>query len=137
MLDQVEATEAALELIEEIKKDYGDVIFHQSGGCCDGSAPMCFPRDEFKVGSRDIYLGKIKEQPFFIAHDQYAYWEHTQLIIDVVPGRGGMFSLEGPTGKRFLTRSKVFSDKEYQEIQNNPPLNASEVSDINGLKTTS
>jgi hypothetical protein len=82
-------------------------------------------------------LGKINEQPFFIAYDQYAYWKHTQLIIDVVPGRGGMFSLEGPTGKRFLTRSKVFSDQEYQNIQNNPPLTASEISDIDGLKTTS
>jgi uncharacterized protein (DUF779 family) len=98
---------------------------------------MCFPRDEFKVGSRDIYLGEIKGQPFFIAQDQYTYWEHTKLIIDVVPGRGGMFSLEGPTGKRFLTRSKVFSDEEYNELKNNPPPSASEVSNIEGLKTTS
>ena len=135
---KVKATDSALKLIEELKAQHGDeLLFHQSGGCCDGSAPMCFPRDEFKVGSRDIYLGEIKGQPFFIAHDQYAYWEHTQLIIDVVPGRGGMFSLEGPTGKRFLTRSKVFSDNEYQKLKDNPPLNASEVSGIEGLKTTS
>ena len=110
MVELLTFTEATEELVNELVDIHGDLVFHQSGGCCDGSAPMCFPRDEFKVGSRDIYLGKIKEQPFFIAHDQYAYWEHTQLIIDVVPGRGGMFSLEGPTGKRFLTRSKVFSD---------------------------
>ena len=135
---KVSATHSALTLLSKLQAKYGKkLMFHQSGGCCDGSAPMCFPRDEFKVGSRDIFLGKINEQPFFIAHDQYAYWEHTQLIIDVVPGRGGMFSLEGPTGKRFLTRSKVFSDKEYKAIQSNPPLNASEVSDIDGLKTTS
>ena len=135
---KVKATLSAKKLLSELKEVHGkDLLFHQSGGCCDGSAPMCFPRDEFKVGSRDIYLGEIKGQPFFIAHDQYAYWEHTKLIIDVVPGRGGMFSLEGPTGKRFLTRSKVFSDDEYTEIKNNPPLNASEVSGIDGLKTTS
>ena len=135
---KVSATNSALNLLSELQERYGEkLMFHQSGGCCDGSAPMCFPRDEFKVGSRDIYLGEIKGQPFFIAHDQYAYWEHTKLIIDVVPGRGGMFSLEGPTGKRFLTRSKVFSDDEYTEIKNNPPLNASEVSGIDGLKTTS
>ena len=135
---KVSATNSALNLLSELQNKYGEkLMFHQSGGCCDGSAPMCFPRDEFKVGSRDIYLGEIKGQPFFIAHDQYAYWEHTKLIIDVVPGRGGMFSLEGPTGKRFLTRSKVFSDDEYTEIKNNPPLNASEVSGIDGLKTTS
>ena len=112
MVERLKFTEATEELVNELTDIHGDLVFHQSGGCCDGSAPMCFPRDEFKVGSRDIFLGKINEQPFFIAHDQYAYWEHTQLIIDVVPGRGCIFSLEGPTGKRFLTRSKVFSDQE-------------------------
>ena len=137
MLDQVEATEAALELIEEIKKDYGDVIFHQSGGCCDGSAPMCFPREEFRVGARDIYLGAIQSQPFFIAEDQFSYWEHTHLIIDVVPGRGGMFSLEGPTGKRFLTRSRVFTDQEYNELKNYPAKHAKEITEYEGLKTSS
>ena len=78
---------------------------------------MCFPRDEFKVGSRDIYLGEIKGQPFFIANDQYAYWEHTKLIIDVVPGRGRHVLVRRPNRKRFLTRSKVFSDDEYKEIK--------------------
>ena len=112
MVELLTFTDATEELVNELVDIHGDLVFHQSGGCCDGSAPMCFPRDEFKVGSRDFCLGKINGQPFFIAHDQYAYWEHTQLIIDVVPGRGGMFSLEGPTGKRFLTRSKVFTDKE-------------------------
>ena len=112
MVELLTFTEATEELVNELVDIHGDLVFHQSGGCCDGSAPMCFPRDEFKVGSRDIYLGKINGQPFFIAHDQYAYWEHTQLIIDVVPGRGGMFSLEGPTGFRFLTRSRIFTDEE-------------------------
>ena len=137
VIERLSFTKDTEDLVNELTEIHGDLVFHQSGGCCDGSAPMCFPRDEFKVGSRDIYLGEIKGQPFFIAHDQYAYWEHTKLIIDVVPGRGGMFSLEGPTGKRFLTRSKVFSDDEYTEIKNNPALNASEVSGIDGLKTTS
>ena len=98
---------------------------------------MCFPRDEFRVGSRDIYLGSIQSQPFFIAEDQFSYWEHTHLIIDVVPGRGGMFSLEGPTGKRFLTRSRVFTDKEYNELKNYPAKHAKEITEYEGLKTTS
>ena len=98
MIDRVSATESTVTLIDELVGIHGPVVFHQSGGCCDGSAPMCFPRGEFKVGSRDVFLGTIHNQPFFIAEDQFAYWEHTQLIIDVVPGRGGMFSIEGPTG---------------------------------------
>lgn len=130
-------TDATNELVTELEEVHGELLFHQSGGCCDGSAPMCFPRNEFKVGARDIYLGKIKCHPFFIAQDQYAYWKHTQLIIDVVPGRGGMFSLEGPTGKRFLTRSKVFTDKEVQNLKNFPALQARDLTDIEGLRTTS
>ena len=118
-------------------KIHGPLVFHQSGGCCDGSAPMCFPRNEFRVGSRDIFLGSINSQPFFIAEDQYSYWEHTHLIIDVVPGRGGMFSLEGPTGKRFLTRSRVFTDEEYSELKNYPAQHAKDITNYEGLKTTS
>tara|TARA_Y100001968_G_scaffold214374_1_gene197231 strand:+ start:512 stop:781 length:270 start_codon:yes stop_codon:yes gene_type:complete len=89
------------------------------------------------VGSRDIFLGTICEQPFFIAADQYSYWEHTQLIIDVVAGKGGMFSIEGPTGKRFLTRSRVFSEVELIDLKKNPPLCAAEVTSFEGLRTTS
>ena len=135
---KVKATDSALKLIEELKAQHGDeLLFHQSGGCCDGSAPMCFPRNEFRVGSRDIFLGSINSQPFFIAEDQYSYWEHTHLIIDVVPGRGGMFSLEGPTGKRFLTRSRVFTDEEYSELKNYPAQHAKDITNYEGLKTTS
>ena len=112
MISRLSSTKETDALVNELIDIHGPVVFHQSGGCCDGSAPMCFPRGEFRVGSRDVLLGTIEGQPFFIAEDQYSYWEHTHLIIDVVPGRGGMFSLEGPTGKRFLTRSRVFSDKE-------------------------
>ena len=84
MVERLKFTEATEELVNELTDIHGDLVFHQSGGCCDGSAPMCFPRDEFKVGSRDIYLGKINEQPFFIAYDQYAYWKHTQLILSLI-----------------------------------------------------
>ena len=137
MIDRVTATDSTNKLISELLETHGPLVFHQSGGCCDGSAPMCFSRDDFRVGSRDVLLGQINDQPFFIAEDQFEYWEHTQLIIDVVPGRGGMFSIEGPTGKRFLTRSRVFSDEEAAELQETPPKRASDINDIVGLKRTS
>ncbi|MBA2874537.1 DUF779 domain-containing protein [Thermaerobacillus caldiproteolyticus] len=105
---KVIATEAALQLIEKLKAKYGPLMFHQSGGCCDGSSPMCYPQGDLIIGDSDVLLGEIGGCPFYIAAAQYEYWKHTQLIIDVVPGRGGMFSLEGPEGVRFLTRSKVF-----------------------------
>ena len=113
---QVVATDAALALIDELKTRHGDLMFHQSGGCCDGSAPMCFPLGEFIVGDNDVHLGDIGGVPFYISESQYAYWSHTQLIIDVVPGRGGMFSLEGPTGRRFLTRSRFYEDAEWDAL---------------------
>lgn len=114
---RVIATEEALQLIEVLKEKHGSLMFHQSGGCCDGSSPMCYPLGEFRVGDSDILLGKIGHSPFYMAKDQFEYWQHTQLIIDVVPGRGGMFSLEGPEGKRFLTRSRVFTEEEWVRIQ--------------------
>ncbi len=116
MVARVSATPAAIELIEALRRQHGDLMFHQSGGCCDGSAPMCYPRGEFQVGDRDVLLGQIGGQPFYIGADQYEYWKHTQLIIDVVDGRGGMFSLEGPLGRRFLTRSRVFDAAERAEL---------------------
>ena len=113
---QVVATDAALALIAELRARHGELMFHQSGGCCDGSAPMCFPLGEFIVGDNDVHLGDIGGAPFYISESQYAYWCHTQLIIDVVPGRGGMFSLEGPTGRRFLTRSRFYEDAEWDGL---------------------
>ena len=118
MVDRVSATDATVSLINELKEIHGPLLFHQSGGCCDGSAPMCFARGDFKVGSRDVFLGVINDQPFFMAEDQFSYWEHTHLIIDVVDGRGGMFSVEGPTGKRFLTRPEFFLMKRQHFCQN-------------------
>ena len=113
---QVVATEAALTLIEQLAARHGPLMFHQSGGCCDGSAPMCYPLGDFQVGDGDRLLGEIGGMPFYISASQYAYWCHTQLIIDVVSGRGGMFSLEGPTGSRFLTRSRLYDEGEWQGL---------------------
>ena len=115
-VEQVVATDAALALIARLRTQHGDLMFHQSGGCCDGSAPMCYPLGEFIVGDRDVLLGSIGGAPFYISESQYEYWCHTQLIIDVVPGRGGMFSLEGPTGQRFLVRSRFYEDAEWAEL---------------------
>ena len=109
MLDQVEATQEALDLIEEIKKDYGEVLFHQSGGCCDGSAPMCFQKGDFLIADRDVQMGEIGGVPFYIGGLQFEAWKHTRLIIDVVDGQGGMFSLDNGRGKRFITRSEICS----------------------------
>ncbi|QHJ00690.1 DUF779 domain-containing protein [Xylophilus rhododendri] len=110
---RVTPTDAALALIERLRREHGALMFHQSGGCCDGSAPMCYPQGEFIVGDYDRLLGEIGGAPFYISGPQFEYWQHTQLIIDVVPGRGGMFSLEGPTGERFLTRSRLYTDEEW------------------------
>ena len=117
MVKRVLATEEALALIDRLKVKYGDLMFHQSGGCCDGSSPMCYPAGELMVGDSDVLLGEIGGCPFYISKAQYEYWKHTQLIIDVVEGRGGMFSLEGPEGRRFLTRSKVFTKEEMEELR--------------------
>jgi uncharacterized protein (DUF779 family) len=116
MVDRVLATDAALDLIARLKQHYGPLMFHQSGGCCDGSAPMCYPQAEFKVGGNDVYLGEVGGCPIYMDADQFDYWKHTQLIIDVVEGRGSGFSLEAPEGLRFLTRSRVFSDEEVDAL---------------------
>ena len=110
---QVVATPAALDLIDQLAQLHGPLMFHQSGGCCDGSAPMCYARGDFIVGDHDRLLGHIGGMPFYISASQFEYWQHTQLTIDVVPGRGGMFSLEGPLGLRFLVRSRLYEDAEW------------------------
>jgi uncharacterized protein (DUF779 family) len=115
---RVVATEAALQLIEKMKAKHGPLMFHQSGGCCDGSSPMCYPKEELKIGDSDVLLGEIGAVRFYMSASQFEYWKHTQLIIDVVPGRGGMFSLEGPEGLRFLTRSRLFTDQESVILEN-------------------
>ncbi|MHB1274151.1 MAG: DUF779 domain-containing protein [Rhodanobacter sp.] len=113
---KVTATAAAEALIERLREKHGPVLFHQSGGCCDGSSPMCYPQDDFIVGDRDVWLGEIAGAPFYMSPSQYEYWKHTQLIIDVVKGSGGMFSLENGQGVRFLTRSRLFTDEEIDRL---------------------
>lgn len=108
-MGKVSATPGALELIADIVADHGPVLFHQSGGCCDGSSPMCYPQGDFKLSERDVKLGEIGGAPFYISASQHEAWKHTDLIIDVVEGRGGMFSLDNGREKRFLTRSEICS----------------------------
>jgi uncharacterized protein (DUF779 family) len=116
-VSRVSATPAALALINQLKTQHGALLFHQSGGCCDGSAPMCFPASEFLVGDVDVKLGEIGGVPFYMSESQFAYWEHTHLIIDAISGSGGMFSLERPTGLRFLTRSRLYSDEDLELLK--------------------
>jgi uncharacterized protein (DUF779 family) len=114
---QVLVTAAAVALIEKLRAKHGPVMFHQSGGCCDGSSPMCYPAGEFLVGDSDVLLGSVHGAQFYISKPQFEYWKHTQLLLDVVPGRGGMFSLENGEGVRFLIRSRVFTDAEITSLR--------------------
>ena len=106
-LNKVSATPAALELLAQIVADHGPVLFHQSGGCCDGSSPMCYAQGDFKIGSHDVKLGEIGGMPVYISASQYEVWKHTNLLIDAIDGRGGMFSLDNGRERRFLTRSEI------------------------------
>jgi uncharacterized protein (DUF779 family) len=117
MIKRILATPAALELIQRLKDTHGPLMFHQSGGCCDGSQPMCYPEGEFKIGGNDICLGEIAGCKFYMHADQFAYWKHTQLTLDVTPGRGSSFSLEIPLGLRFYILSKVFTDSELEQLE--------------------
>ena len=120
-VERVTATPAALAFIDELRRRHGPLMFFQSDGCCDGSAPMCWADGEFQLGDHDVCLGELDGAPFYIGSEQFAYWEHTQLIIDVVAGNGGMFSLDNGTGRRFLTRSRLFSDAECALLRSRPP----------------
>jgi uncharacterized protein len=120
MVERVIATQAVLDFIARLKEKHGSLLFHQSGGCCEGSSPMCYPRGEFRVGPNDVLLGEIGDCPVYIGAAQFEYWKHTQLIIDVVPGRGAGFSLEAPEGVRFLTRGRVFNETELASLRAEP-----------------
>ena len=113
---RVVASPAARAFIAELKADHGALLFHQSGGCCDGSSPMCYPADGFCVGDSDTLLGIVDDVPVYIGKAQGAVWAHTQLILDVVPGRGGMFSLDNGREKRFLARGRVFTPAEIAAL---------------------
>lgn len=117
MVARVVATAAALELIEQLQAEYGEMFFHQSGGCCDNSAANCYLPGDLTLGPYDVKLGEVGGVPFYIGKQQYEYWKHTQLILDVIDGHGGTFSLEGNTGKAFHTRSRLFTDAEWLEIE--------------------
>ena len=120
-IERVAVTPAAETLLRKLQGIHGPLMFHQSGGCCDGSAPMCFPLGEFKVGQEDVFLGTIVDTPFYISGPQFEYWQHTHLTVDVVKGRGSGFSAEAPEGVRFLIRSRVFTDEEYLALQRAGP----------------
>ncbi len=120
-LERVTVTPAAEALLKKLQGIHGPLMFHQSGGCCDGSAPMCYPRGDFKLGQEDVYLGTIVDTPFYMGGAQFEYWRHTHLTVDVVKGRGSGFSAEAPEGVRFLIRSRVFTDDESAALQREGP----------------
>ncbi|WP_110926682.1 DUF779 domain-containing protein [Bacillus massiliglaciei] len=115
MMERVLATDEALELIERMKKTHGSILFYQSGGCCDGSAPMCYRTEDFRLGDSDLKLGTVGEIPFYMHRSQYDYWKHTQLILDAADGRGPEFSLDSVEDRHFLIRSRVFTEEERGE----------------------
>ena len=125
-VSRVKITSEAEKVIDQLREKNGELMFHQSGGCCDGSSPMCYPKGEFQVGSSDVWLGEIAGCDFFMARDQFEFWQHTELTIDVVPGRGASFSLEIPLGVRFVTKSRVFTYEETLNLIETHPGNFAE-----------
>ena len=117
MVERVVATGEALRLIDQLKNRHGSIMFYQSGGCCDGSAPMCYREGDFLLGDSEVYLGSIGQVPFYMHKSQYEYWKHTQLIIDAINGPGPEFSLDSVEQKHFITRSRVFTSEEYDEVR--------------------
>lgn len=113
---RVLVTKAATSIILKLQKEHGALMFHQSGGCCDGSSPMCFPEGELLLNETDIHLGNIANCDFYISKDQFEYWKHTQLTIDITKGRGSSFSLEIPLSIRFITKSRLFSEEELNNL---------------------
>jgi uncharacterized protein (DUF779 family) len=116
-IKRILVTEAGIELIKQLQLKFGELLFHQSGGCCDGSSPMCFEKNDFKMGGSDVGLGTIEGCEFWMSKDQFEYWKHTQLTLDVVKGRGSSFSIEIPTGNRFMIRSRMFNDDELKNLE--------------------
>ncbi|MEZ5343984.1 MAG: DUF779 domain-containing protein [Pyrinomonadaceae bacterium] len=120
-IPRVKITDKAKEIVAELRNKYGELMFHQSGGCCDGSSPMCYEAGDFLVGPADVWLGEIDGCDFYMAKDQFDYWKHTELTIDVTEGRGASFSLEIPLGVRFVTKSRVFTFEEAQNLNDTRP----------------
>lgn len=117
MVPRVIITDAAKAIVDQLKQRFGDLMFHQSGGCCDGSQPMCFEKGDFKVGNSDVLIGVIEDSEFWISRDQFEYWQYTQLCIDVIQGRGSSFSIEIPMGVRFITQSRLYTDEELENLE--------------------
>ena len=117
MTKRVLISPEAEKVVETLKNRFGELMFHQSGGCCDGSQPMCFEKGEFKIGGSDVKLGEIAGCEFFMSRDQFEYWKNTQLTIDVTQGRGSSFSLEIPMGVRFIVQSRMFTENELKNLE--------------------
>lgn len=120
-MERVSITPLAADHVRRLEQLHGPLMFHQSGGCCDGSSPMCYPRGEFMLGDADVYLGSVADTPFYMSASQFAYWEHTHLTVDVVDGRGSGFSVEAPDGIRFLIRSRLYTEDESERLAQQPP----------------
>lgn len=116
MIERVLISDTAIAIVDTLKKQYGELMFHQSGGCCDGSSPMCFEKGELLINETDIWLGTIHGCEFYMSSDQFEYWKHTQLTVDVAPGRGTSFSLEIPLGVRFVIKSRMFDEAEMNQL---------------------
>ena len=116
-IEKVKVTSAACLVIDTLRKQQGELMFHQSGGCCDGSQPMCFTKGEFRIGESDVLLGEVHGCEFYMARDQYEYWKHTELTLDVTEGRGASFSLEIPLGLRFIIHSRLFTEEEFRLLK--------------------
>jgi uncharacterized protein (DUF779 family) len=117
MTSRVSTTPEAKKVIADLKSRFGELMFHQSGGCCDGSSPMCFEKGDFKIGSSDVKIGEVVGCEFFMSIDQFKYWQHTHLTLDVTPGRGSSFSIEIPMGIRFIIRSRLFTEEELGDLE--------------------
>lgn len=116
MTPRVLISEEAKAVVNQLKERFGELMFHQSGGCCDGSQPMCFEKGDFIIGESDVCLGTIENCEFWMSKDQQEYWQYTQLTIDVVAGRGSSFSVEIPMGLRFITKSRLFTEEERANL---------------------
>ena len=120
MITRISTTDSADKLIDELTADHGELMFHQSGGCGDGSAPMCYTKGEFYLGNADVEIGTVRNTPFYMSAEQFAYWEHTHITLDAIKGTGGQFSLERPTGLRFIIRSRIYTDEEWDYLKDHP-----------------
>ncbi|MFC0520341.1 DUF779 domain-containing protein [Mesonia maritima] len=116
-IPRVKVTERAIEVIQQLKEKHGELMFHQSGGCCDGSSPMCFPKGDLMLDNSDILLGEIANCEFYISKDQFEYWKHTQLTVDITEGRDSSFSLEIPLGLRFIIKSRLYTEEEQRQLK--------------------